>query len=734
MRITSSVAAGFLMMCVGAGAAVGAEGEAYRNASLGMEARVSDLLARMTVDEKISLVHADSKFTTAALPRFHVARRWMSDGPQGVREDIGPDTWAPAGHTNDFATAMPANLGLAASFDPTLATAYGNVIGEEASTRGKQVMLGPGVNILRTPLNGRNSEYLGEDPFLAGRMAVAYIDAVQSHGVASCVKHFAANNQETDRNTIDVEMDDRALHEIYLPAFKAAVTEAHVWCVMTAYNQFRGSFCSENELLLNTILKGDWQFQGLAMSDWSGTHSTVNAANHVLDLEMGTDKPYNDFYFADALRTAVEKHEVSEERLDDMARRNLRVMFATGMFDPQPNPPGITALPAEHRDAARRIEESAIVLLKNDHATLPLDASKIKRLLVVGELADSKTAHDGNSAAIKTSDEITPLQGIEKFVGPNVQVVYAPGYPFLSRRRNRNAPQPADANLLQNAVDAAKDADAVIVIAGLHRAQDQEGEDRKNMLLPQSQVDLLTAIAAVNPHTAVVLTGGAVEMDPWLAKTPALLEYWYGGTEGGDALANVLFGKVNPSAKLPCTFPEKLADSPAHAGNDRSHYPGESGKETYAEGIFVGYRWFDAKKIEPLFPFGYGLSYTTFSCSGLQVAAGEKGSATVQVTVANTGQRAGAEVVQVYVHDGHASLPRPERELKGFQKVELQPGEQRTVSIPLTSASFSYYDPKQHAWVAEAGDFGIDVGTSSRDLPLHGTYTLAQTITTKDSR
>ena len=721
-------------MSANAAAGWGADNNAYQNPALPLEDRVSNLLAQMTLDEKIALVHADSKFTTAALPRFNLPRRWMSDGPQGVREDIGPDTWAPAGHTNDFSTAMPANLGLAASFDPQLATAYGNVIGEEAKTRGKNIMLCPAVNIMRTPLNGRSSEYFGEDPFLASRMAVAYIKAVQSHGVASCVKHFAANNQETDRNTIDVEVDDRALHEIYLPAFKAAVTEAHAWCVMTAYNKLRGTFCSESDLLLNHILKTDWQFPGLVMSDWSGTHSTINAANHGLDLEMGTDKPYNDFYFADALRTAVEKHEVSEDRLDDMARRNLRVMFATGMFDPHPTPPGITTLPTEHLDAARRIEESAIVLLKNDHATLPFDASKIKRLLVVGELADSKTAHDGNSAAIKTHDEITPLQGIQKFLGPNVQVTHSLGYASPTRRRNRNAQQPDAPTLLQNAVNAAKGADAVIVIAGLYRAQDQEGEDRKNMLLPQSQVDLLTAIAAVNPRTAVVLTGGAVEMDPWLAKTPALLEYWYGGTEGGDALANVLFGKVNPSAKLPCTFPKTLADSPAHAGNDPSHYPGEGGKETYAEGIFVGYRWFDAKKIEPLFPFGYGLSYTTFACSDLHVTPGENGNATVQVTVANTGQREGAGKSFSCTCASNVLCARPEHELKGFQKIQLQPGEHRTISIPLNAASFSYYDPKQSAWVAEAGEFGIDVGSSSRDLPLHGTYQLAQTLATKDGR
>ena len=734
MRILSASTIVLLTACVGVSSSCGAEAGAYQNASSPVEERVSAVLAKMTLDEKISVVHADSKFTTAALPRFGVARRWLSDGPQGVREDIGPDTWKPAGHTDDFSTAMPANLGLAASFDPGLAAAYGNVIGEEASARGKQIMLGPGVNIMRTPLNGRNSEYLGEDPFLAGRMAVAYIQAVQSHGVASCVKHFAANNQETDRNKIDVEMDDRALHEIYLPAFKAAVTEAHVRCVMTAYNKLHGAYCSENELLLNKILKGDWQFPGLVMSDWSGTHSTVNAANHGLDLEMGTDRAYNQFYFADALREAVTKGDVSPGRLDDMVRRNLRVMFATGMFDgADATKRKVAALSPEHIAAARAVEESAIVLLKNDGGTLPLDAGKLQTIAVIGDIAQEKFAHGGNSAAIKTTYEVTPLEGIQKYVGSGVRVVYAQGYRPPPKDAKKAGADDSSPELMEQAVKAAKDADAVIVLAGLYRSQDEEGVDRPDMGMPRGQTDLIERVAAVNSHTTVVLTGGGpLAMDAWLPKVPAVMQYWYGGTEGGNALADVLFGKVNPSGKLPCTFPKALADSPAHAGGDASHYPGKDGKETYAEGIFVGYRWFDAKKLEPLFPFGYGLSYTTFTCAGLKVTPGEHGNATVQVTVANTGKREGAEVVQAYVRDEHSSMPRPVRELKGFQKVQLQAGEQRTISIPLNSGSFSYYDAARGAWVAEAGEFAIDVGTSSRDLPLHGVYQLAETIVEKD--
>ncbi len=737
------VLAGILVLCVrsqGAAARSSANSDVYSDSAQPLEARVSDLLGRLTLDEKISLVHADSKFTTAALPRFHSARRWLSDGPQGVREDVGPDTWNVANRTDDFATALPANLGLAATFDPAMATAYGNVIGEEASTRGKNIMLGPGVNIMRTPLNGRNSEYLGEDPYLAARMAAADITAIQSHGVASCVKHFAANNQETQRNSIDVEMDDRTLHEIYLPAFKAAVTEGHAWCVMSAYNKFRGDFCSENELLLQRILKNDWGFPGLVMSDWGGTHSTVNAANHGLDLEMGTEKPYQDFYFADPLRDAVKSGAVSQERLDDMARRNLRVMVATGMFDPpSATSAKVAMLSPSHLEAARKIEEAAMVLLKNDTEALPIDVTKVKKIAVIGDIATRKFAHDGNSAAIKTTNEITPLDGIKSFAGSGVEVVYAQGYLPPQRRQNqRAATNPADADALAtlkaDAIQAAKDADAVIVLAGTYRANDQEGEDGRDMRMAQGQIDVINEVAKVNRRTIVVLTGGAVEMDGWLPKVPAVVQYWYGGTEGGAALANVLFGVVNPSGKLPCTFPKLLADSPAHASGMAVNYPGENGHETYSEGILVGYRWFDAKKLEPLFPFGYGLSYTTFSCGNLQVMPAENGSVTVQLMVKNTGKRSGAEVVQVYVRDEHSSLPRPVRELKGFQKLELAAGEERVVTIPLSVPSFEYYDPGRRAWVAEAGDFDIDVGTSSRNLPLHGVYRLATTVVEKEGR
>ncbi len=660
-------------------------------------------------------------------------------GHKGCAREINLTNWTTAGHTDDFATAMPANIGLAASFDPELAKAFGDVIGEEAVTRGKEIMLGPGMNIMRTPLNGRNCEYFGEDPYLASRMAVSFIEAVQSHGVAACAKHYMANNQETQRNSINVEMDERALHEIYLPAFKAAVTEAHVWSIMTAYNRFRGDYCSESDLLLNQILKKDWNFQGLVVSDWGGVHSTVKAAMNGLDLEMGSPLPFNRNFLADPLVEAVKAGQVPLARIDDMALRNLRVMVATGMFDPpkdKTNVPGLMA-PA-HIESARKIEEAACVLLKNEGQALPLDRAKIKAIAVIGQNANTKFAHDGNSAAIKTTYEVTPLEGITKRAGTAIKVTYAQGYTAgrggIGRRgRATTASAPATRNTqIDEAVAAAMNADVAIVVAGLYRGQDQEGADRRDMNLPPGQSELIQAVVAANPRTIVVLNGGGpLTLDPWLPKAAGVLFYWYGGTEGGNALANVLFGDVNPSGHLPCSYPKQLSDSPAHSA-DASVYPGVNGQENYQEGIFVGYRWFDAKNIEPLFPFGYGLSYATFKVSDLAVVpqAGGTGAdspiMTVSAAVTNTGDREGAEVVQVYVQDVQSSLPRPPKELKGFKKVNLKPGEKATVQVPLKLSDLAYYDPEKKGWFAEAGDFVIHVGTSSRDLPLQATYRLAE--------
>ena len=690
----------------------------FQDSGLPIEARVEDLLSRLTLEEKISLIHADSKFTTAAIPRLGIPRRWLDDGPHGVREDIGPDSWLPAGKTDDFSTAMPAGICVAATWNPDLGYAEGEAIGQEARARGKDIMLGPGVNILRTPLCGRNFEYLGEDPFLSSRMAVGFVRGEQSQDISSCVKHFALNNQEFERGSINVEVDERTLHEIYLPTFKAVVQEGGVWSVMGAYNQFRGQHCCENDYLLNKTLKDEWGFKGLVMSDWGGVHDTREAALNGLDLEMGTDKNYGDFYFAQPYLADLTSGTLPMDGLDEKVRRNLRVMFATHVLDSGRKTGSLNT--AAHEIVARRVAEEGVVLLKNENNLLPLNYSKIKTIAVIGENATRLHAHGGDSSGIKAFYEITPLQGILNRAGKNVNVIFSEGY-----QKNGGA------DLADRAVAAAKSADVVVYIGGLNHDKgfDCEGADRTTLKMPYGQDELIQKIVAANPKTIVILEGTMVEMDSWLDKVPALLQAWYPGMEGGNALARILFGDVNPSGKLAATFPKRLEDSPAHA---LGAYPGTNGTVTYTEGLFVGYRWFDAKNIKPLFPFGFGLSYTTFKYSNLQIANGIDGTVTAQFEIENTGSRAGAEVAQLYVHPEKPGVMRPEKELKGFKKVFLKPGEKQTLTIPLTQGAFAYFDPDKMGWIAEKGDFKILVGGSSRDLALQAEYNLAETAFIKD--
>ncbi len=690
----------------------------YLDVAKPLEARVDDLLSRMTLEEKLAVVHADSKFTSAAIPRLGLPRRWLSDGPHGVREDVGPDNWQPAGRTDDFSSFMPALVGLAATWNVDLATAYGKVIGEEARQRGKQIMLGPGMNIMRTPLNGRNFEYPGEDPFLASRMVVNYIRAVQAEDVASCAKHFVANDQEFERNTINVEMDERTLREIYLRPFEAAVKEADVHTVMSGYNKFRGFWCSENDYLLNKILKEEWGFKGLVMSDWNGTHSTRGAVLGGLDLEMGTEiMPYDKFFMAGPFRAGLQSGEFPMSVLDDKVRRNLRQMLQTKAIEGRG--PGFLNT-KDHQAVARRVAEESFVLLKNDNNALPLDSSKIKSVAVIGENANLLQHYGGGSARIKTFYEITPLQGILRRIGDTATVSFSKGY--------TDKPAP---DLVEQAVRAAKQAEVVIYVGGLnHRLKfDAESADRLDMKLPYGQDELLTKIIEANPKTIVVMLGGApFEMGAWLAKAPALLQAWYPGMEGGNALANVLFGDVNPSGKLACTFPKRLEDSPAHA---MGNYPGKNGLVRYEEGLLVGYRWFDTKNVEPLFPFGFGLSYTKFEYSNLKLNTAGDGEVTAEFEVTNAGTREGAEVAQLYVQEVKPRLTRPVKELKGFSKVSLKAGEKKTVSIPLNRRAFAFYDPEKRGWAAEKGDFKILVGSSSRDIRLEGTTRLSSTTLDK---
>ena len=716
------------------------ERPAYLDETKSIEARVADLLPRLTLEEKVGMVHAESTFSVPGVPRLGVPKLWMDDGPMGVREEVG-EGFRNLNRADDFATAMPATLGLAATFNTELAFAYGRVIGEEAKQRNKHIMLGPSLNIQRTPLCGRNFEYMGEDPWLTSRIAVNYIKGEQVPGVASCAKHFAANNQENQRSSINVEMDERTLREIYLPAFRACVREAGVLSVMGAYNKFRGQYCCENDYLLNQVLKKNWGFKGLVMSDWSGVHSTDLAAMNGMDLEMGTRPPYTNNYLANPFLEGLKSGKFPMSVLDDKAGRNLYVMFQLNLIhDPAAAPAssenkGVLST-REHQDIARRVAEESIVLLKNEKL-LPLNPVKLKTVAIIGANAVGKFSSGGGAANIKAPYEITALEGISNRLGSGVKIIYAAGYtpPAGRGRRDRGdavtITTAVNTNLIAEAVAAAQSADAVIFVGGLSHTggYDTEGSDRRDIKLPGGQDELLEKIVRANPKTAVVfMGGGAVEMGSWLVKVPALLYAWYPGMEGGNALARVLFGDVSPSGKLPCTFPKRLEDSPAHALNA---YPGTNGTVTYTEGLLVGYRWFDAKKIEPLFPFGHGLSYTKFKYSGLKLTHDQdpqSAAVIVEFELANTGDREGAEVAQIYVQEAKPRVERPVQELKSFARVSLKPGQKQKVSVRLDHSAFAFYDPEKKGWVAEKGDFKILVGSSSRNILLQGNCRLTQTV------
>jgi beta-glucosidase len=723
----------------------------YQDPTQPIEKRIDDLLPRLTLEEKAVMVYANSPFSAAGVPRLGIPDLWMDDGPIGVREEVGPtgaERFRNLNREDDFATAMPATLGLAATWNVDLANAYGAVIGQEAYRRHKNIMLGPSLNIQRTPLCGRNFEYLGEDPYLTSRIAVQYINGEQAQGVSSCAKHFAANNQEFERGTINVIMDERTLREIYLPAFRACVQDAGVMTVMGAYNKLRGQHCCHNEYLLKKVLRDEWGFKGIVVSDWGGVHSTEEAAANGLDIEMGSrpNPTYDSSFLGKIYLEGLKLGRYPVSDLDEKVRHVLYVMFKLHMIDnpapksPEPLTKQNPLSTKEHQATARKIAEESIVLLKNTGDLLPLDLGKIKTLAVIGDNANQRFAHGGGSANVKPPYEVTALEGISSRVGNAVKVIYAQGYatpPIQRDGRDYDTETRAAASsvpMVNTALLVAKAADAVIYVGGLNHnfGYDCEGMDRKDMKLPYGQDELIKQVLAANPKTVVVLLGGgAVEMNAWLPQVSALVYGWYPGIEGGNALTGVLFGDVNPSGKLPCTFPKVLSDSPAHALNA---YPGQYGAVEYKEGLLVGYRWFDTKQIEPQFPFGHGLSYSKFDYSALKLVpgAGTTGSVvTVQCDVANAGPRDGAEVVEIYVHQAKPGLPRPEKELKGFQKVFLKAGEKKTVSIPLDRSAFAYYDPDKAGWVAEAGDYTILVGSSSRDIRLQAPWKLATTTVEK---
>ena len=708
----------------------------YLDESKPIEERVEDALPRLTLKEKIALVHAQSKFSSAGVPRLGIPEFWMTDGPHGVRPEVLWDEWDQAGWTNDSCVAFPALTCLAATWNPEMSLLYGQSIGEEARYRNKTVLLGPGVNIYRTPLNGRNFEYMGEDPYLSAHMVVPYIQRVQQNGVAACVKHFALNNHEVNRHTTNVIVDDRALYEIYLPAFKAAVQEGKAWAIMGSYNLYKGQHCCHNQYLLNDILKGEWGFDGVVISDWGGAHDTDQAITNGLDMEFGSwtnglsngaSNAYDNYYLAMPYLQRIQEGKVGTKELDDKVRRILRLAFRTTMNTSRP---WGAILSPEHYEAARRIGEEGIVLLQNEGGLLPINLDKAKKIAVIGENAIKMMTVGGGSSSLKVQREISPLDGIRQRVGNQVEVVYARGYVgdasgeyngVVTGQNLKDDRTPDE--LIAEAVKVAADADYVIFIGGLNKSanQDCEDTDRAGLGLPYGQDDVIQALAKVNRNLIVVnISGNAVAM-PWVKEVPAIVQDWYLGSEAGSALAAVLVGDVNPSGKLPFTFPVKLEDNAAYALGEYTGVRSDTVINIkYNESIFVGYRWADKqKKSKPLFAFGHGLSYTTFEY-GKPVADAKTmsvdGKLTVKVTVKNTGSREGQEVVQLYIADKKSSLPRPLKELKGFKKIKLTPGESKEVSFVIDKEALSFFDDTKHAWIAEPGKFEAIIAASAADV------------------
>ena len=691
-----------------------------------IESKIDSIISLLTLEEKVAMCHAQSKFSTPGVPRLGIPEIWMSDGPHGVRGEISWDSWGYANWTNDYITAFPALTCLAATFNPELSKEYGFSLGEEARYRKKDVLLGPGVNIYRTPLNGRNFEYMGEDPFLASKMVVPYIKGVQQNGVAACVKHYALNNQELWRGHINVEVSDRALYEIYLPAYKAAVIEGKVWSIMGAYNQYKGEFCCHNNLLLNKILKDDWNFDGVVISDWGGAHSTLQSAINGLDMEMGTggdgltistQNTYDNYYLASPFLKMLKEGELNEEILNDKARRILRLMFRTNMnskrsFGRMNN--------QEHLDVARKIANEGIVLLRNEDQFFPISSDKKITIAVIGENATRQMTIGGGSSELKAKFEVSPLQGLKEHY-TNAKIIHSLGYASGPSVYGEVIPSKLDATKLQNeAIEVASKVDVVLFFGGLNKNhfQDCEGGDRREYELPFGQNYLLEEILKVNKNVGVILISGNAVAMPWITKVKGLMQSWYLGSEAGHAIADIISGDVNPSGKLPFSFPKKLNDNAAHYFGELS-YPGDSINQYYKEDILVGYRWHDTKKIEPLFAFGEGLSYTSFQIGEVKTDKKvylEKEKIKIVGNISNTGIVDGAEVVQVYIGKPNSKVKRAIKELKGFKKIFIKKGNTQTFEISINVRELAYYDELLSDWKLEKGNYIVYVGNASNNI------------------
>jgi beta-glucosidase len=703
-----------------------------------VDKRVADLLGRMTLEEKAAMLSGSGWMESAPIERLGIPAIKMADGPMGVRSWAGSSAITSAANAavKVESTAFPSGVDMAATWDPDLVQREGQAIAQEVKALGRDMILGPTVNINRVPLWGRNFEGNGEDPYLSGRLGTAYVRGVQGEGVIPSLKHFAANNEEFERHRIDAIIDERTLHEIYLPAFKAVIEDADVWTVMSAYNKVNGVHCAESTALLQDILLKEFSFKGFVISDWGSTYSTVPTVNAGMDLEMPGGPPMlawmanprtqqssngDGWLTADKVLAAIKESRVTEATLDANVSRILRVIFLSGIFDHPHTATGDVDTPAQRAVALQGATEG-IVLLKNEGNLLPLDPAKLHSIAVIGPNAAVARTGGGGSSLVRPKYAIAPLDGIRERAH-SIQLTYALGVGMEGEDPTKDTPE-ARAALLKGASDTASKADVAVVVVGRYPKLEGEGFDVKTMDLPAGQDDLIEAVEKANPHTVVVLnTGDPVTMTRWIAQTPALLDMWYGGQEGGHALAAILFGDSNPSGKLPVSLPKRFEDSPVYG-----HYPGENLKVDYAEGIYVGYRYYDTRDVEPQFPFGFGLSYTTFEYSDLRVsrAKGGNGAWMVSAKIRNTGSRAGAEVAELYIHDGHSKIDRPVHELKGFQRVELTPGETKTVQFTIDRSALSYWTPTTKAWTADPGEFELQVGASSRDIRLRAPLTLGK--------
>ena len=690
--------------------------------------KIEEIIKCLTLEEKIGMIHGAGLFRTEGVKRLGIKPLKMADGPMGVRNEFPDNSWVPYGYSDDYVSYLPCNTALASTWNRKLAYKEGYVLGNEARGRGKDIILAPGINIIRSPLCGRNFEYMSEDPYLTKEMAVPYIKGVQENDVAVCVKHFAVNNQETERLNVDVVVSDRALREIYFPAFEAAVKEGNAYSIMSAYNKIWDQYCAHNPRLLQEILRDEWGFDGVVISDWSGVHDTKEAAEAGMDIEMSVTYNFDEYFFANPMIHAVEKGIVKEEIIDDKIRNILRLMYKINMFSDNRKKGAYNSY--ENRQKTLEIARESIILLKNEENVLPLKEKEIKTIAVIGENADIKHSSGGGSAEIKALYEITPLLGLKMKLGGNTEVKYAKGYTHNEEEREK---------VLKEAVDLAKNSDAVIFVGGLKHTKenfelyqnalhsnkeedvvniDSEGNDKTDMTLPYKQDEVISELLKVNKNTVVVIsTGSPVDMSSFASHAKAIIQTSYNGMEGGLALAETIFGDVNPSGKLPYTVPVKLEDSPAHCLGE---FPGTD-KVRYDEDIFVGYRYFSSYNVKPLFAFGHGLSYTNFKYDDLKVEVNELEddvNVTISLKLTNVGEVAGSEVVQVYINDEEASVKRPNIELKGFEKIHLDPKETKIVKIKLNKKDFAFYNEEQRSWTLESGKFNILVGSSSDNILL----------------